>query len=91
MQIALLINKENFEKYSSWHGTGWDLVHMGSGETAEDDVIATGADVLIVDAITKISSNIISRMPGLRLIHSQCVAFIPIERNERVKRILNRM
>ena len=91
MQIALLFNKENFEKYSSWHRTGWGLVHMDSGKTAEDAVIATGADVLIVDTITKISSDIISRMPGLRFIHSQCVAFNAIERSERAKCIMNRM
>jgi phosphoglycerate dehydrogenase-like enzyme len=42
-------------------------------------VLATGADVLVVDAVMKIGREIIGRMPSLKLIHSQGVAFNAID------------
>ena len=79
MKIALLINRENFEKYSSWEDTGWELVHMGNGVPDVENVLATGADVIVPDAITKVGADIIGNMPGLKLIHSQGVAFNAID------------
>ena len=79
MKIALLINRDNFEKYSSWADTGWELIHMGNGVPDTDKVIATGASVIVPDAITKIGPDIISNMPGLKLINSQGVAFNAID------------
>ena len=79
MKVALLINKENFLKYSAWQDTEWELIHMGNGEPDPGAVVATGADVLVVDAITKIGMDIITKMPGLKLIHSQGVAFNAID------------
>ena len=79
MKIALLINRDNFEKYSAWEDTGWDLVHMGNGVPDAGKVIATGAEVIVPDAITKIGPDIISNMPGLKLINSQGVAFNAID------------
>jgi len=79
MKVALLINRDNYEKYASWEGTGWDLIHLGNGAPEPEKVTATGADVLVVDAIMKIGTDIIRNMPGLKLIHSQGVAFNGID------------
>ena len=79
MKIAMLINRENFERYSKWRNSKWELIHMGNGDIDADAVVATGANVLIVDAITKIGADIISKIPALKLIHSQGVAFNAID------------
>lgn len=79
MKAALLINRDNFEKYSNWSGTGWELIHMGNGPPNPEEVIAKGADVLVVDAIMKVGPEIISKMPGLKLLHSQGVAYNGID------------
>ena len=79
MKAALLLNRDNFEMYSDWNDTGWELIHMGNGEPDVRQVIATGADVLVVDAVTKVGRDIIDNMPGLRLIHSQGVAYNAID------------
>jgi len=79
MKVALMINRDNYENYSRWNDTGWDLVHLGNGEPDVETVIATGADVLVVDAVMKIGPDIIEKMPGLKLIHSQGVGFNAID------------
>lgn len=79
MKIALLINRENFENYSDWGDTGWELAHMGNGEPDKEKLIASNADALIVDAVVKIGADIIEGMPGLKLIHSQGVAYNAID------------
>jgi len=76
----LLINRGNFEKYTNWGGTGWEFVHLGNAVNPDaEKVIATAADVIIVDAITKVGPDIINNMPGLKLIHSQGVAYNGID------------
>ncbi|MCL2126524.1 MAG: 2-hydroxyacid dehydrogenase [Oscillospiraceae bacterium] len=84
MKTALLINRDNFEKYSAWQTPGaasakWELQHFGNGEPDVEKVIASQADVLVVDAIMKIGPEIIEKMPGLKLIHSQGVAYNAID------------
>ena len=79
MKIALLVNRENFEAYAPPVPGDWDIVYMGNGKPDTAAVIATEADVLIVDAIMKIGSKIIEAMPGLKLIHSQGVGFAGID------------
>ena len=79
MKTALLINRDNFEKYSCWGDAGWELIHMGNGAPDVDKLVATGADVIVPDAITKVGPEIIGNMPELKLIHSQGVAFNAID------------
>ena len=79
MKTALLINRDNFEQHSGWEDTGWELIHMGNGVPDPQKVIATGAAVLVVDAMMKIGPDIIENMPGLKLIHSQGVGFNAID------------
>ena len=79
MKIALLINRDNFEKYSDWADAGWDLIHLGNGEPDPGKISATGADALVVDAVMSIGHDIIEKMPTLKLVHSQGVAFNAID------------
>ena len=79
MKIALLVNRDNFEAYAPPVPGDWDIVYMGNGEPDAAAVIATKADVLIVDAIMTIGGKIIEAMPGLKLIHSQGVGFAGID------------
>jgi len=75
VKVALLINRENFEKYAHWNDVNWELVHMGNSAPDPEKVIATGAGALVVDAIMKVGPEVIENMPGLKLVHSQGVGF----------------
>ena len=79
MKIAFLVNRDNFETYSPPVPEGWKLVHLGNGEPDVAQIAATGADVLVVDAIMKIGPDIIKAVPKLKLIHSQGVAYNGID------------
>ena len=79
MKIAMLVNRDNYEKYASWDDARWELIHLGNGEPDVKAVIETQADALVVDAITKIGPDIIDNMPQLKLIHSQGVAYNGID------------
>ena len=79
MRVALMINRENFEMCSDWKDTSWELLHFGNGEPDAQIVIESKADVLVVDAIMRIGPDIIEHMPGLKMIHSQGVAYNGID------------
>jgi len=79
MKIALLVNRDNFEAYAPAPPPEWELIHMGNGKPDAAAVIATGADVLVVDAIMKLGGEIIEAMPGLKLVHSQGVSYSGID------------
>jgi lactate dehydrogenase-like 2-hydroxyacid dehydrogenase len=81
MKAAMLINRDNFEKYSDWNDSGFELMHFGNGAPDPEVITKTGADALVVDAIMKIGPEIIENMPGLKLIHSQGVAYNGIDLN----------
>ena len=75
MKAALLINRDNFDAYSDWKDINCELIHLGGGEPDVKQIIATGADVLVVGAMTKVGPEIIENMPGLKLVQSQGVGF----------------
>ncbi|MDR0839554.1 MAG: hypothetical protein LBN99_07970 [Oscillospiraceae bacterium] len=79
MKIALLVNRESFDKYSKTLPDGWEGIHLGNGVPDADALAATGAEAMVVDAMTKIDADIIGRMPKLKLIHSQGVAYNGID------------
>ena len=79
MRIALLIDRDNFEAYSNWEDSGWDIIHMGKDDPDRERLVATGANVLVVDAMMKIASDTIENMPRLQLIHSQGVGYNAID------------
>ena len=57
-----------------------ELVFLDKDST-EDTILAAGGDaeVLFVDAITPVSGALMERMPRLRLVHSEGVAFDRID------------
>jgi Ni,Fe-hydrogenase maturation factor len=65
MKVAMLVNRDNFDKYASWKNSNWELVHMGNEAPDCEKVIDTKADVLVVDAVMKIGAEIIENMPRL--------------------------
>ena len=79
MKVGLLINRDNFDRYADWNDVAWEIVHFGNGEPNLESVIASDAEVLVVDAIMKIGPQIIEKMPRLKMIHSHGVAFNAIE------------
>lgn len=79
MKIALLVNRNNFETYAPAAPPDWELVHMGNGKPDPAAVIATGANVLVVDAVMPLGGDIMENMPNLKLVHSQGVSFSGID------------
>ena len=79
MKVALLINRDNFDKYADWSDTGWELEHLGNAPADAGRIISLGADAIVVDAVVKLGADIIEHMPQLRIIHSQGVAFNAID------------
>jgi len=79
MKVALLTNQENYKKYSNWNDVNWEIIHISTRPPDAEEIAATNADVLIVDAMTKIGPEIILNMPNLKLIHSKGVGFNAID------------
>ncbi|MBR6429939.1 MAG: hypothetical protein IKS27_01875 [Oscillospiraceae bacterium] len=81
MNIALRINRDNMDAYSDPGDLrpDWTLIHLGNGDVPDETVAATGAQVLVVDAVTPVTASLLEAMPRLRLIHSQGVAFDRID------------
>ncbi|NLV50567.1 MAG: hydroxyacid dehydrogenase [Clostridiales bacterium] len=86
MRVALLVNKDNYERYAPNTPPEWEMIHIGNGEPDVTEIIATRADVLVVDAVMKIGPDIIAAMPDLKLIHSQGVAYNAIDLKEANRR-----
>jgi len=81
MRIALRINKDNMDTYSdpAMLRPDWELIQLGNGEVPDAVTAATDAEVLVVDAITPVTAELIAAMPNLKIIHSQGVAFNRID------------
>ncbi len=81
MNIVLRINKANMNAYSDPAAirAGWALTHLGNGDVPNEAVIAARPEVLIVDAVTPVTAELIGKLPELKLIHSQGVAFDKID------------
>lgn len=77
MKIAIMVNRENFEKYAltdlAWED--WELIHIGNEAPDEDTLIATDADVLLADPMCPVSARVINSMKNLKLIQSQGVGY----------------
>ena len=81
MKIAVLINEQNFRKYTtSEHlSADYELMFFGNGSPDEDAVAASGAEMILADAVLPITASLIERMPKLRLIQSQGVGYNRID------------
>ncbi|NLM46330.1 MAG: GyaR protein [Firmicutes bacterium] len=78
MRVALLVNKDNVERYTP-PGTipaDWELFHLGNDSPPDvDKLIATNAEAVLVDPILPFTAAMIKGLPQLKLIHSQGVAY----------------
>ncbi len=81
MNLTLQINRANMDAYSDPADLrpGWRLTHLGNGASDEDEVAATKPEALIVDAVTPVTASLIARLPELKIIHSQGVAYDKID------------
>lgn len=81
MKIALLVNRDNMERFSDPAAipAGSELFVLGNGAPDPDAVAATDAEVLVADSMLEVGADIISRLPRLRLVHAQGVGFDRID------------
>ena len=81
MKIAMLTNRESIERFSdpALIEAGWELVFLGNGTPDAGAVAATEADVIVADSMLPVGTDIISRMPRLKLIHAQGVGYNRID------------
>ena len=78
MKILHIGNEKNVEHYTAKtpFTESAEVVHLPLGLTdAAYAQLAPEAEVIIVDAVAEISEGLIKRLPSLRMIHSEGVAF----------------
>lgn len=78
MKILVIGNQKRYEKFSPGEEiTGrYDVVYCPVGSADEELLRAGGdADVILADAIGTVSAQVIERMPNLKMIHSEGVAY----------------
>ncbi|MDR2500426.1 MAG: hypothetical protein LBD37_05020 [Treponema sp.] len=83
MKIAIIGNRDRYEKFSSQalSNPDYDLVFLPRDTGyAEALTHASDAEVIVADAIAVVSRNLIQGMPRLRMIHSEGVAYDKIDR-----------
>lgn len=78
MNLTLYISESNMAAYSNPADLrpDWKLTHCVWND---DEIVASNPDALIVDAITPVTAELIAKLPNLKLIHSQGVAFDRID------------
>ena len=82
MKVLHIGKKGNMEKYSARDSFLYALerVDAPSGLPAEEYLAMAGdAEFIVADAITEVSAALMEGMPGLRLVHSEGVAFNRID------------
>jgi phosphoglycerate dehydrogenase-like enzyme len=77
MKIAVMVNQENFVRYTAPGAIpeDWELIHLGNGRPDEDRLIATDADAILADPMCPVSARVIGAMRHLKLVQSQGVGF----------------
>jgi len=77
MKIAVLVNKDNLERYTAAGAIpdDWELIHFGNGTPDEDRIIASDADAILADAMCPVSARVINGMKRLKLVQSQGVGY----------------
>ncbi|MDR2516013.1 MAG: hypothetical protein LBC88_01375 [Spirochaetaceae bacterium] len=82
MNILVIGNRDRYEKFSpeALSNPAYEITFFPRG-TAEDALIsrAGGAEIILADAIAAVPGTLIERMPRLRLIHSEGVAYDKID------------
>ncbi len=77
MKIAIMVNKANFDRYSSAESVpeSWELIHLGNSGLNDEKIIATDADAILADPMCPVSAKVIASMKNLKLVQSQGVGF----------------
>lgn len=77
MKVALMVNKENVDKYTAPGAVPehWELFYLGNDEPDVQKIMATNADAVLVDPIRPFTAEMMAGLPNLKLIHSQGVAY----------------
>lgn len=82
MKILVIGNPQRYEKFSPGEEIigRYDVVYCPVGSEDEELLRAGGdADVILADAISGVSAYVIDRMPNLKMIHSEGVAYNKID------------
>lgn len=77
MKIAVLVNKDNFDRYTAPNAIAkdWELFHFGNGIPDVDQIIATDADAILADPMITVSAELINGLKNLKLVQSQGVGY----------------
>lgn len=79
----LVIGKEGKLKHYTKEKERLDKFEIAYAEagSSDEDILTVGADAdfILVDAISEVSANVIEKMPNLKMIHSEGVAFNKID------------
>lgn len=89
MKILIIGNRERYEKFGPGKKfpDGYEIVCCPVGSEDEDLLRSAGdADVVLADAIASVSGYVIERMPNLKMIHSEGVAYNKIDVSAAEKR-----
>lgn len=82
MKIAILTSKARVDQYmeKAMIPKDWEMIYIGQ-EYTDDDVIekAKEAECILVDAILPVTRRVIEKLPKLKMIHSEGVAFNNID------------
>lgn len=82
MKILIIGDKKRYEKFKPANDiyTQSEKIFCALG-TSDEDLLsaASDAEVILADAIAKVSGDLICRMPNLKMIHSEGVAFNGID------------
>jgi phosphoglycerate dehydrogenase-like enzyme len=82
VKILIIGDKRRYDRLTprQWIPPGAELVFFDNG--TDDETLLKGgsdADILLADAIGKVSRNLIAHMPNLRLIHSEGVGYEAVD------------
>lgn len=89
MKILIIGNRERYEKFNPGKEItrNCEMICRPVGSKEEELLQTAGdADVILADAIASVSGYMIERMPNLKLIHSEGVAYNKIDVNAANKR-----
>ncbi len=77
MKIAIMVNKENFTRYTKPGAIpeSWELIHFGNGIPDEDKIIEADVDAILADPMCAVTAKVINGSKHLKLIQSQGVGF----------------
>jgi phosphoglycerate dehydrogenase-like enzyme len=89
MKILVIGNRDRYEKFASGELAGREgaivFCKRGAGDGELLDA-AKDADIILADAIAPVSANLIEKMPNLKMIHSEGVAYDKIDTETARKR-----